>query len=98
MVCSRRAEGPVLERNNHDVPFHSQVSPFTDGPPFGLPPKSTVTPRALSYAIATWSRADGPEVARNVHEPPFHSHVSPSSFAPPSGDPPNSAATLRPAS
>ena len=41
-----------------------------------VPPKSTVTPRAASYAIAWQYRAEGPLTIRCVHVVPFHSHVS----------------------
>ncbi len=55
------------------VPSHSQVSL----PPV-VPPNSTVTPRAASYAIACESRGDGAEAGILCDQfVPSHSHVSP---------------------
>jgi hypothetical protein len=55
------------------VPFHSQVSTAP------CPPNSTVTPRALSNAMAADWRRDGPEPSQRVQVVPSHSHVSPRS-------------------
>jgi hypothetical protein len=56
-----RAEGGVVLHGAamhcwvHVVPSHSHVSPRSPvGMPFDVPPKSTVTERVLSKAIAAW--------------------------------------------
>src|SRR2546427_2976568 len=96
MACPYRGLGPEVETRFQDVPFHSQVSPYTVGVPNpgGLwnPPNMTTRLRAESKAIACQRRDFGPLLERRVHEAPFHSHVSPKSELP--AAPPNN--TTRP--
>src|SRR3974377_1146327 len=58
-----------------------------------LPPKQSVRPRALSYAIRTPKRGEGPLVARSDQALPFHSQVCPLSELP--VVPPNRTVTPR---
>ncbi len=43
-----RTAGPLALANCHDVPFHSQTSPWSVAPELRQPPNITVRPRALS--------------------------------------------------
>src|SRR5262245_10780368 len=94
MACRLLAAGPAVDRCVHVVPFHSQVSPKNEPPP-DTPPNRTVTPRALSYAIAARSRAAGPLVDPRLQAVPFHSQVSFVSAVPWPFSPPNRTATCR---
>src|SRR5262249_40313322 len=72
---------------------HSHVSPLRAP---SSPPKRTVTPRRLSYAIAWPMRGEGPSTAFSVQEAPSHSQVP--RVAPESPDPPKTTVTPRPPS
>src|SRR5687767_11034684 len=62
MECCRRREGPPDARNDQRSPAHSHVILLSCEDP--CPPKTTVTPRAVSWAMA-WPNPD--ESARSRH-------------------------------
>ncbi len=95
MAAQRRAGGEVAGFFCVQVvPFHSQVAEVR--PALPEPPNSTLTPRALSYAIDAAAKTGGDvDGDRCAHSEPFHSHVSLRFPGPPSVLPPNRTLTPR---